>query len=71
MSLKSQLIQELTDSETKKETSQKQIDTSHPFNMKIFWKKIDEYDLSNNNKLNPYKTNHLISLFSQHGKYYK
>ena len=71
MNLKSQLIQELTDSETKKETSQKQIDTSHPFNMKIFWKKIDEYDLSNNNKLNPYKTNHLISLFSQHGKYNK
>ena len=67
MSVKSQIIQEYEE-EIKKETPQTQIDISHPFNMKTFWKNINEYQFSNKYKLNPYEISHLISLFSQHGK---
>ena len=41
MSVKSQIIQEYEE-EIKKETPQTQIDISHPFNMKTFWKNINE-----------------------------
>ena len=67
MSVKSQIIQEYEE-EIKKETPQTQIDISHPFNMKTFWKNINEYQFSNKYKLNPYEISHLISLFSQHCK---
>ncbi len=68
MSVKSQIIQEYEE-EIKKETPQTQIDISHPFNMKTFWKNINEYQFSNKYKLNPYEISHLISLFSQHCKW--
>ena len=67
MSIKSQIIQEFEE-DKKKESPQTQINISHPFNMKKFWKSINEYQFSKKYKLNPYKISHLISLFSQHGK---
>ena len=45
MSIKSQIIQEFEE-DKKKESPQTQINTSHPFNMKKFWKSINEYQFS-------------------------
>ncbi len=71
MSVKSQIIKNKRDLEKEKEKSKNKIDNSHSFNIKTFWNNINEYNFSNNLKLNPYEINHLISLFSQHGKFNK
>ena len=67
MSVKSQIIQEYKE-DKKKETQQNQINIYQHYNMKTFWKNINEYQFSKKYKLQPYEISHLISLFSQHGK---
>lgn len=68
MSIMDKIAHDLQKKPEKKNKKSTQIDLKNPFDMKMFWKKINEYHFSTNSKINFYEINHLVNLFSQHGK---
>jgi hypothetical protein len=44
------------------------IDLKHPFDMKIFWKNIDDKYFKNLDQFTVNEVNHLVNLFSKYGK---
>ena len=68
MSDKSHIIEEVQEEEEKKGKVPLQIDSNHPFQMKTFWKKLDDYDFSSKCQENIFNINNIVSFFSKHGK---
>ncbi len=68
MSIMDKILHVLHKNPEKEDNISFKIDNKVPFDMKLFWKKINEYKFKTDSKPNIYEINHLVTLFSQHGK---
>jgi hypothetical protein len=70
MNKKENLLDFFDPDDDSKEKKDDKKDMKMPFDMKTFWKKIDEKYFKTLNEFNLTEPNHLIQLFSKYGTYF-